>query len=478
MIRKAKIIATIGPASSDRETLAKLIDAGMDIARLNFSHGDHEGYTQVVNDLREIAEQKNKSLAILQDLQGPKLRTGETRHNQPVLLTTGNHVTLTTKEVETTSNEIFVDYAPLPQDVQPGDRILLDDGSLELSVREVKDTTVETEIIVGGILGPRKGINLPGVDLSAPSMTEKDFEDLSFGLEMDVDAVALSFVRKSEDIQKLRNEIGERSGRNRKPLVIAKLERPEAIDNLDAILDEVDGVMVARGDLGVEVSPERVPSIQKQIIYQAAEKQRFVITATQMLESMIHNPRPTRAESSDVANAVFDGSDVLMLSGETAVGDYPVQSIQTMVRIIVDAEEHAAEWGHHPEELFIKTEEDAVAVTHAARNLAHDRSVSAIAVFTRSGRTGRLMSITRPQVPTLAFTPEKKTFQQLALSWGVIPLHVEMSSTVEEMIEYVQKACLDSEFISSGERVVMVASLPVGEMGPPNFTLLQTVREI
>jgi pyruvate kinase len=476
MTRKAKIIATIGPASSDRNTLSSLLDAGMDVARLNFSHGNHDGYAKLVDELRKLADEKNKPCAILQDLQGPKLRTGETKGGQPILLTAGKLIKLTTEEVETTDQEIFVDYGPLPEDVKPGDRILLDDGSLELRVTGVEASSVEAEIIVGGILGPRKGINLPGVELSAPSMTDKDLKDLSFGISIDVDAVALSFVRKQEDIQILKQEIDKRIDGETKPLVIAKLERPEAIDNLDAILEEVDGVMVARGDLGVEVSPERVPSIQKKIIYQAAEKQRFVITATQMLESMIRNPRPTRAEASDVANAVFDGSDVLMLSGETAVGDYPVQSIQTMVRIITDAEEHAAEWGHHPEDEIIKTEDDAVAVTHAARSLAHDRSVSTIAVFTRSGRTGRLMSITRPQVPTLAFTPEKKTYQQLAFSWGVIPQLVEMSSSVEEMIEHVQMACLESEFISSGERVVMVASLPVGEMGPPNFTLLQTVR--
>jgi pyruvate kinase len=476
MNRKAKIIATIGPASSDRQTLSELMDAGMDIARLNFSHGEHDDYAQIIKDLRDLSDQKHKPLAILQDLQGPKLRTGETADDKPVLLTPGNHVTLTTQDSPTTSKQIFVDYDPLPLDVKPGDRILLDDGSLELKVLETHDQQVETEIVVGGILGPRKGINLPGVDLSAPSMTEKDYKDLAFGLQLEVDAVALSFVRKAEDARELQQAINEQLRDSTPPLVIAKLERPEAIDNLEAILDEVDGVMVARGDLGVEVSPERVPSLQKKIIYQASGKQRFVITATQMLESMIHNPRPTRAEASDVANAVFDGSDVLMLSGETAVGDYPIASIHTMVRIIVDAEAHAAEWGHHPEEGSIKTSDDAVAVTHAARNLAQDRSVSAIAVFTRSGRTGRLMSVARPQVPTLAFTPERKTFQQLAFGWGVIPHLVEMSSTVEEMIEHVHIACIESEFIDSGEQVVMVASLPVGEMGPPNFTLLQTVR--
>jgi pyruvate kinase len=478
MNRKAKIIATIGPASSDRKVLTELSDAGMDVARLNFSHGEHSDYANTIQDLRNLSREKGKPLAILQDLQGPKLRTGETHGHQPVMLRATNRVTLTTIETETTDKKIFVDYKPLPSDVKAGDRILLDDGSLELRVLETDDTDVETEIVIGGLLGQRKGINLPGVKLSAPSMTEKDDEDLAFGLEMDVDAVALSFVRKPEDVQELKDKIKRQVGDSNMPLVIAKLERPEAIANLAAILDEVDGVMVARGDLGVEVSPERVPSIQKQIIYQAAEKQRFVITATQMLESMIHNPRPTRAEASDVANAVFDGSDVLMLSGETAVGDYPINSVRTMTRIILDAEEHAKEWGHHPKDGSITTDDDAVAVTHAARSLAHDRSVSAIAVFTRSGRTGRLMSITRPQVPILAFTPEEQTFQQLAFSWGVIPHLVEMSSSVEEMIEHVQRACIESEFISLGEQVVMVASLPVGEMGPPNFALLQTVRAV
>lgn len=476
MNRKAKIIATIGPASSDRATLSDLVDAGMDIARLNFSHGSHDDYAKVIQTLRELAHEKQKPLALLQDLQGPKLRTGETENGQPVLLTAGNQVSLTTEESITTNKRIFVDYDPLPSDVNPGDRILLDDGSIELQVIKVGDDDVQADIIVGGILGPKKGINLPGVDLSAPSMTEKDYEDLAFGLKHGVDAVALSFVRKAGDIQTLQEAIGNHLKDVRKPLVIAKLERPEAIDNLDTILDHVDGVMVARGDLGVEVSPERVPSLQKKIIYLSAERQRFVITATQMLESMIHNARPTRAEASDVANAVFDGSDVLMLSGETAVGDYPIKSVQTMERIIVDAEAHATEWGHQYEGGTVKTEDDAVAVTHAARSLAHDRSVSAISVFTRSGRTGRLMSIARPQVPILAFTPEEKTFHQLAFCWGVLPFFVEMSSTVEEMIEHVQRACIESEFISPGEQVVMVASLPVGEMGPPNFALLQTVR--
>jgi pyruvate kinase len=286
--------------------------------------------------------------------------------------------------------------------------------------------------------------------------------------------VALSFVRQSEDIVQLRELITESNALEQAPLIIAKLERPEAIDNLEAILDVSDGVMVARGDLGVEVSPEKVPSLQKQIIQEALARQRFVITATQMLESMISNARPTRAEASDVANAVFDGSDVLMLSGETAVGSYPVQTLATMDRIIVDAERHAVKWG---QQITIEslTDDDAVATTHAARALAHDRQVAALAVFTRSGRSAWLLSSVRPNVPILAFTPEASTYRQLTLAWGVIPHLIDMADSVEEMIEHVRKACLESGIVSAGEQVVMVASLPVGAMGPPNFTLLQKV---
>jgi pyruvate kinase len=359
--------------------------------------------------------------------------------------------------------------------VSAGDTILIDDGSLELKVQSSDGTRVLTEVIVGGLLGSRKGINLPGVSLSASAITPKDEDDLAFGLEHGVDAIALSFVRRSADMLKLRDLISKLKPGKRIPLLIAKLERPEAIDNLEAILDVSDGVMVARGDLGVEVSPERVPSLQKQIIQSALSRQRFVITATQMLESMITNPRPTRAEASDVANAVFDGSDALMLSGETAVGKYPQQALSTMHRIILDAEQHAVEWGQQVA-IESSTEDDAIATTHAATALAHDRQVAALAVFTRSGRTARLLSVVRPKVPILAFTPEVQTYHQLSLTWGVIPHLVEMAHSVEEMIDHVRQSCLQSGIVASGEQVVMVASLPVGAMGPPNFTLLHTIE--
>jgi pyruvate kinase len=283
-------------------------------------------------------------------------------------------------------------------------------------------------------------------------------------------------VRRAEDIVSLREAISSSAHENATSLLIAKLEKPEAIDNLDQILAVCDGVMVARGDLGVEVAPERVPSIQKHIIQHANSAQRFVITATQMLDSMIENPRPSRAEASDVANAVFDGSDILMLSGETAIGEYPVEAVETMDRIIRDAENHAPQWSCVLTDEVLITDDDAVATTQAAKSLARDRDVAAIAVFTRSGRTARLMSYTRPRVPIVAFTPEAKTFHQLSLAWGVIPHLVKKANSVEEMIAGVRNACLTGGIVSHGQQIVLVASLPIGEMGPPNFTLLHTIE--
>ena len=475
MIRRAKIVATIGPATSDLESLQRLTAAGMDFCRLNFSHGSHADHALVIEHLKEQRQADGKSLGILQDLQGPKIRTGLLVNGQPVSLIEGHDLTLTTEAIEGTSSRVSVSYPALPDDVQVGNHILLDDGQIELEVRAVKADEIETRVIQGGLLGNRKGLNLPGVDLSTPSLTEKDLDDLDFGLKHQVDAVALSFVRKADDVLQLRREIELRAPNGTRPLVIAKLERPQAVVNLGEILEVVDGVMVARGDLGVEVGPERVPSLQKTIIQQAKANQRFVITATQMLKSMIENARPTRAEASDVANAVFDGSDALMLSGETAVGQHPVASIQTMSRIILDAEEHALEWTRDFTDLQAVTSDDALATTLAARELAGDRDVAAIAVFTRSGRTAWLMANARPTVPTLAFTPEPRTYSKLSLAWGVIPNLIPMANSVEDMIEHVRSACRESGLVQPGEQVVMVASLPVGEMGPPNFVLLLSV---
>ncbi len=328
--------------------------------------------------------------------------------------------------------------------------------------------------MTGGLLSSNKGINLPGVSLEIPAFTGKDAEDLKFGLTLAVDFVAISFVRTAEDILQVRREINCQSPVEC-PLIIAKLERPEALDNLDAILEAADGVMVARGDMGVEMAPEDVPGAQKYIIQTANRKGKLVITATQMLESMIHNPLPTRAEASDVANAVFDGTDAVMLSAETAAGDYPVESLNIMDRIIRQAEVDFDAWGHI-QELEAGDNNDAEAIARAARELAHDQDVSAVAVFTRLGRSALLMAKSRPCVPILAFTPEERTFRRLALAWGVKPYIVPFVETVEEMFFCVDKALHDTGMVKPGQQIVLVCGFPVSEMRPPNMVLLHTVE--
>jgi pyruvate kinase len=446
MTRNAKIIATVGPASSSRAQLKRLLQAGVDAIRLNFSHGNYDDHAKVIKEIRALAKAEKRSLAILQDLQGPKLRTGMLEDGEAILLSPGEQISLTTRDVISTKDTIQVKYDSFAQDVNEGDRILLDDGRIELRVTSIDGNDVATKVVYGGKLGSKKGINIPGVNLSAPSLTKKDLQDIEFGLEHDVDAIALSFVRRAEDIVSLREAISSSTHYGVTPLLIAKLEKPEAIDNLDQILAVCDGVMVARGDLGVEVAPERVPSIQKHIIQHANAAQRFVITATQMLDSMIVNPRPSRAEASDVANAVFDGSDILMLSGETAIGEYPVAAVETMDRIIRDAESHAPQWSCVLTDEVLITDDDAVATTQAAKSLARDRDVAAIAVFTRSGRTARLMSYTRPRVPIVAFTPEAKTFHQLSLAWGVIPHLVKKANSVSTGCQLADRRDGTSEF--------------------------------
>lgn len=475
--RRAKILATLGPACQRDEDIRWLVEAGANGIRLNFSHGTHEAHANLIEATRRVSDELNEPIAIVQDLRGPKLRTTRNAGGQPVELRAGRQLVVSTLPGESSPDRVHVDYEPLARDVSPGDHILIDDGRIELLVEAASEHEVETEVLVGGQLGERKGLNLPGVSLSAPALTEKDKDDLRFGLDHDVDFIAMSFVRSAQDLEELCRLIEIHGTGNLPTPVIGKLERQEAIDNLEGILEESDGVMVARGDLGVEVAAERVPSLQKRIIAQANAESRLVITATQMLESMIRNPRPTRAESSDVANAVFDGSDVLMLSGETAVGAYPTQSVQTMERIIVDAEGHTMEWGFTPADSVRTTVDDAAATTQAARELAHDRNARAVGVFTRSGRTALLMSKTRPSMPILGFTPERKTYHRMALFWGVVPHLIPMASSVEEMIEHMERSLIESAQVEEGDRVVLVASLPVGAMGPANMTYLHAIGE-
>jgi len=477
MSQNARIIVTVGPGSANPAAINRLIHAGANIFRLNFSHGTHEDHKAAVQMIRKEAEETGKPIAILMDLQGPKIRTGEMSDELPVILEEGKPVILCTDEVIGSADRFTVRYPQLTGDLSPGDLILIDDGKIRLEALEVRAREITAVVRTGGEVRPHKGVNLPGTRLSIPPLTEKDLDDLAFGIKLGVDAIALSFVSKADNIRILRETVHSLNTSSLEIPIIAKLERPEAVQNLVEILNAADGVMVARGDLGVEVSPEKVPSIQKLIIHEANHNQKMVITATQMLESMISSPTPTRAEASDVANAVFDGSDVLMLSGETAIGKYPVEAVETMQRIIADAEEHTDEWGLDYRPVLSETSDDAAATTHAARLLAEDRGVCAIAVFTRSGRTALLMSKARPRVPIYAFTPEPETYRRMAFYWGVQPFLIPMAESVEGMSAILEDALLSSRTFSEGDQVVLVASLPIGAMGPANLTLLHTIRE-
>ncbi len=481
--RRAKIVATIGPASSDEPTLRALMEAGVDVARLNFSHGSHEMHAAMIASIRKLSDELGKPVTILQDLQGPKLRVGKLP-DEGILLKADQQVILTPPAATSANGDAGKDVTIIPMDVPnlargvtSGNRILLDDGHLELEVVNVEGEAVTARVVLGGKLTSNKGVNLPGAALGIPSFTDKDRSDLEFGLKQGVDMVAISFVHRAEDIDTVRAAVRNIAPQQSRLPVIAKLERPEAIENLHEIIHAADGVMVARGDLGVETSPASVPIIQKQIIEMANKHAKVVITATQMLDSMIHNPRPTRAEASDVANAVFDGSDALMLSGETASGNYPLESVKMMDAIIREAEANTAAWGHYARNPEEAAQDAAFAITRAANELAKDRGVAAIAVFTQTGKTSLYMSKSRPQIPIMAFTPEIETYRRISLYWGVIPYLVPYASTVETMIASVDAALLSSTPIQAGDQVVVICGFPVGSLRPPNFALLHTVGE-
>lgn len=482
--RKAKIVATIGPASQDEAVLRRLIEAGVDVARLNFSHGTHEEHAEKIDLIRRLSVELNKPVTILQDLQGPKLRVGKLP-DEGIPLEPGQSVVLTAAELPgVPSKKSGADTVIIPMEVpnlaravSKGSRVLLDDGNLEMEVTGVEKNAVYARVILGGVLTSNKGVNLPGADLGIESFTTKDRSDLEFGLQQGVDMVAISFVRTEKDVEHVRDIMRELTPNHSSIPIIAKLERPEAVDNLHAIIHSADGVMVARGDLAVETSPAKVPIFQKNIINTANRHSKIVITATQMLDSMINNPRPTRAEASDVANAIFDGTDAVMLSGETASGSYPVESVSMMSLIVMEAETNANLYGKDAVEIDEPYQDDAYSMTEAARTLAHDRNVAGIAVFTESGRTAQLMSKARPEVPIFAFTPNLMTYRRLNILWGVTPFLAPFSSTVESMISSVETALLSSTNIKPGQQVVVISGFPVGTARPPNFALLYTVGE-
>ena len=473
-LAKVKIVCTLGPACKSVETLTQLIRAGMDVARVNFSHGTYDEHTKVLRNLREAMKITGEPITVLQDLQGPKIRIGEIQ-GKSVSLVEGKPFTITTEHVSGTLSRVSTTYQHLPKDVKGGDRILLDDGKIELRVQDVKKKEVNCIVVTGGALSSHKGINLPGVNVSAPSLTEKDKEDLMFGFENDIDYVALSFVRRAHDVAMLRDFIIDNGPRGRKIPIVSKIEKPEAISEIDAILVETDAVMVARGDLGVEMPTEDVPLLQKMIVRKCNEQGKPVIIATQMLETMIHNSRPTRAEASDVANAVFDGTDAVMLSGETSVGKYPVAAVEVMDRIIKKSEDQAGQrFRFDPERVQSTHPYDPL--TRAACALAEYVKANAIVALTHSGATAAHIAKFRPPCPIIAVTDREKIMRRLNLIWGIRGMIVEnLKKDTDVAFKMIQEQMLKEGFVSHGDTIVTVAGLPLFEGHPTNVIKVDTV---
>ena len=472
--RRAKIVATLGPACSTSETFRLLLRAGLDVARLNFSHGSHAQKSELIAMVRQVAREEGKPICILADLQGPKIRTGKLRDHKPILLVEGKRITITPREIQGTAALINTGFVTLAENLEPGSRILLSDGLIELKVVAIEGTDTVCEIVNGGLLGENKGINLPGIAVNVPSLTKKDEEDLIFAIGEDVDTVAVSFVRTADDVRHVKNRV---AALNSDAWVIAKLEKPQAIEHLDSILEVADGIMVARGDLGVEVPPEKVPAIQKHIIKRAAEYRKPVITATQMLESMIENPRPTRAEASDVANAVYDGTDAVMLSAETAAGKYPVQAIAMMAKIVTETEGQI----RLDPPMLARTRRTAklsVAETicECMAHSAEDLDVAAIAIFTETGGTVRLLSKYRPEPPIYALSPYERVINRTMLLWGTFPILCERFNDTDKLVQMAEQILEEHGLVQKRQVVGIVAGTRT-KSGATNFMRLHMVGD-
>ncbi len=465
---RAKIVCTIGPASSSRAVLFHLIKSGMDVARLNFSHGSHSSHREVVRLIREGSKKFNTPVSILQDLQGIKIRVGLFRNGE-VELKKNSKLLIHPGEGTGDSSNIFVSYPALLKDAKKGDRILLDDGLMQLRVTGKSRQALLARVIEGGLLRDRKGVNLPGMKISQRSFTDKDMRDLELGLKMAVDYIAISFVRTARDITDMKDRVRERG---MDIPVIAKIEKHEALLNIDDILETADGIMIARGDLGVEVAPEEVPLIQKALIRKANNKGKIVITATQMLESMTENLRPTRAEATDVANAVLDGTDALMLSAETASGEHPIEAFLMMERIIRHTEQTEKIASD-----YIRGNSYAEALADAACRASDDIGAKVLVAFTRSGFTALLVSKFRPKVPIIAFTPEHAVMTRLPLYWGVIPKYMRPLANTDQMLREAEKALLKEKIVRKGDRIVIIASSPFSTKAKTNFIKLHQIGE-
>ncbi|GAA4896232.1 pyruvate kinase [Stackebrandtia albiflava] len=471
MTRRAKIVCTIGPATATRERIRGLAEAGMDVARLNFSHGSHADHEAVYHLVRAAAEETGRAIGILADLQGPKIRLGKFQ-NGSAEWRTGDHITITGDEdVVGMADRVGVTYTKLPAEVNTGDRLLVDDGKLSLEVLDVEGDDIRCLVVEGGPVSDHKGLSLPNVAISVPALSEKDTEDLRFALSLGVDLVALSFVRTPEDIKPVHAIMAELDAR--RP-VLAKIEKPEAVDRLESIVLAFDGIMVARGDLGVELPLEQVPLVQKRCVQLCRENAKPVIVATQMLDSMINNARPTRAETSDVANAVLDGADAVMLSGETSVGKYPVGTVRTMARIVA-----TTEGGHFtPPRLAHDPKTQGGAITAAASRVASAVDAKALVAFSQTGDTVRRLSRLHCPLPLLAFTPEEKTRGQLALSWGVDAHLVPFVHHTDEMFQQVDEAMIRLGAAEAGDLVVIVAGSPPGTPGSTNTLRVHRVGSV
>mgnify|MGYP001457965183 FL=1 len=475
---KTAIICTIGPNSDSEETLSAMMAAGMNVARLNFSHGTTDYHAKVIKRIRTVADTMELPVAIVQDLQGPRLRIGHFADGAMVRLQSGRQFVITTEDVQGDSEKVSTDYSDLPRLVDSGDLLLLNDGALELQVESKTKTDIITRVNVGGSLPARKGINIPKLAVDMGGITKKDLNDLDFGLRQEVDYVAVSFVQNAEDVINVRKAMLDINPDRAHTPIISKLERPGALENLEAIVNVSDGIMVARGDLGVNIGVEKVPSVQKKIIELANRRGKFVVIATQMLESMIHSRRPTRAEASDVANAIFDGADAVMLSAETAVGDNPKDAVAMIAEIVREAERHEEEWGHFEEKMSLNQDKlKALALSRAARELAETLDASAVAVFSRSGSTATLVSKTRPPVPIVAFTTETETYNRIALLRGVVPFVVPRAMNLEEITRSAEQVLLSQSNIKEGDKIVIIAGLPIEDMRSANIVLLYTIGE-
>ncbi len=464
----------MGPSCWDEAIISDLVTAGMNVARLNFSHGDHESHARTIENVRKVEEKLRRPIATLIDTKGPEIRTGMLVNNEKVLLNSGDEFYLYFVPKDGTADGVYVDYVNLYKEVPIGQEIFIDDGSIVLSVEEIDPSAIRCRVLVGGELGEKKGINVPGAKLSVPTLTDKDISDIRWGIEHNVDYMAVSFVRTKEDVLNVRKVLEDNLGVSK---IIAKIETRQSVDNIDEILSVVDGIMVARGDLGVEMPTEDVPMVQKEIIEKCRSQGKPVIVATQMLDSMIRNPRPTRAEASDVANAVIDGTDAVMLSGETASGKYPVESVKIMHKILMRTEENLSDWQRTPT-VFFNCGEIADAVSKAARDISETVRASAILSLTRSGATARMVSKYRPYCPVIALTPSFSTWRELALVWGVYPLICPFTIDVEESVSNSVTIVQQEGMIKGGDTVVFTSGIPLGVPGSTNLLQVYTVGKI